>query len=94
MKSSIGWLFTENERKVVEEKTATMMFSAKEAGYKAIYPIGQQFIGFKEAEIELDPASQQFRIKYLGRHKPNKLLEKGKGYWQLIDNQLMTLFTI
>ena len=42
------------------------MFSAK-GGRKAICPLGQRFIGFHEARIELDLARQQFRIKYLGR---------------------------
>ena len=70
------------------------MFSAKEAGYKAIYPLGQRFIGFHEARIELDLARQQFRIKYLGSHTANKLLDAGTGYWHRGQDHVLTIFTL
>lgn len=73
---------------------ADLMFSAKEAGYKAIYPLGQRFIGFHEARIELDMPRQQFRIKYLGSHKPNKLLDAGTGCWHRGQDHVLTIFTL
>ena len=76
------------------EFCADLMFSAKEAGYKAIYPLGQRFIGFHEARIEIDLARQQFRIKYLGSHTANKLLDAGTGYWHLGQGHVLTIFTM
>ncbi len=73
---------------------ATVLFSAKEAGYKAINPIGQKFIGFLEAEIILQPADQTFTIRYLGDHEPNRALESGYGFWREHDGQIMTVFVI
>jgi 4'-phosphopantetheinyl transferase EntD len=90
-------LFTEEETAwlaAAPEFCADLMFSAKEAGYKAIYPLGQQFIGFHEARIEIDLARQQFRIKYLGAHTANKLLDAGTGYWHREQDHVLTIFTL
>ena len=76
------------------DTAAAITFSAKEAGYKAIFPIGGAFIGFQEASIELDWASQQFRIRYHGGHVPNKALESGVGHWRLTNKHVLTFFSI
>ena len=72
----------------------SVAFAAKEAGYKAIYPIGGAYIGFQEASVELDWQSQCFRILYHGDHKANKALEAGVGYWRLIDSYVIVFFAI
>ena len=89
-------LFTASEQRLLAAAPhlATMMFSAKEAGYKAIYPHGEKFIGFQEAEIIPDEATRTFAIRYLGEHAPNELLERGVGRWQAHDDHLLTLFVI
>lgn len=69
-------------------------FSAKEAGYKAIFPIGAAFIGFQEASIQLDWQRQEFRIRYHGAHAPNMALESGLGHWRLLDQHVITFFAI
>ena len=87
-------VFTPNELTKMRTEDAVICFSAKEAGYKAIYPTGLEFIGFQEAEIELDQAKQEFAIRYLGDHKPNKALEQGRGYYQFHHGHVFTLFVI
>lgn len=90
-------LFTDNESNILSalpKEAATVMFSAKEAGYKAVYPTGQQFIGFKEAEIHLEWACQRFEIAYLGDHEPNKALNSGYGFWQVHADHVLTVFFI
>jgi 4'-phosphopantetheinyl transferase EntD len=90
-------LFTEKEAKMLNalpQGAPTVAFSAKESGYKAIYPIGQQFIGFKEAEIDLDWARQRFTIDYVGDHAPNKALNSGQGFWQVHADHVLTVFII
>ncbi len=80
------------------ETAASVLFSAKEAGYKAIYPIGREYIGFMQAEVELssgDGANRgSFRIRYLGDHAPNKALNSGSGYWTIQGQHVMTIFVI
>lgn len=88
-------LFTERELDALsgyDSVADTIMFSAKEAGYKAIYPIGKKFIGFHDAEIELDEASMTFRIRYLGDHKPNEALNDGEGRWSVALDHVFTIF--
>jgi len=95
-------LFTEFEKELISQSNpahsgldaAAIIFSAKEAGYKAIYPLGRKFIGFQEAEILLQPEQQTFSIRYLGKHEPNKALNAGKGYWQIHAGHVLTIFTI
>ena len=88
-------LFTENELKSLRGYNAdadTIMFSAKEAGYKAIFPVGKEFVGFKEAEIDLDEATQTFKIRYIGEHEPNKALNEGEGRWAITLDHVFTIF--
>ena len=67
-------VLTESEHDEVGEDQdhATRIFSAKEAGYKAINPIARRFIGFQEAQVSFQPRdtdSAWFRIQYLGDHE-------------------------
>lgn len=72
----------------------TIMFSAKESGYKAIYPIGKKFIGFQEAEIVLNEDTQTFTIEYRGDHAPNKHLNTGQGFWTVAHDHVFTIFRL
>ena len=69
-------------------------FSAKEAGYKAIYPLVGEFIGFHQASIDLNWEKQEFRIRYHGAHSGNNALESGRGHWRIAGNHVITLFLI
>lgn len=71
-----------------------VMFAAKEAGYKAIYPLVGKYIGFQEAGITLDWKNQEFRICYDGEHAANKALESGLGHWRIAGDHVITLFLI
>jgi 4'-phosphopantetheinyl transferase EntD len=50
-----------------------MIFSAKEAGFKAFYPIEQIFLGYKDAELTWREETQSFAgvlLKGAGKHHP------------------------
>ena len=90
-------VFTKLENRALQtlgEEGATIMFSAKESGYKAVYPIGQSFIGFQEAEITLNEDDCTFSIDYLGDHPPNEALNDGIGYWRVHQDHVLTMFVI
>jgi 4'-phosphopantetheinyl transferase EntD len=44
---------------------AAVLFSAKEAVYKCLYPLVRMWIGFHDVEVELDPASESFQAQLL-----------------------------
>ncbi len=90
-------LFTEAEQARLKSHgfdAATVVFSAKEAGYKSIYPLAQTYIGFQQAEIRLEPDSRSFTIDYIGEHVPNRVLNSGRGYWREHAGHVMTVFVI
>ncbi len=64
-------VFTAAERARVEASTepdlATVLFSAKEAGYKAVNPAVGRYIGFHEAEVDVCWPQRTLRLRYLGR---------------------------
>ena len=94
-------LFTEDELKylrnthlpMAEDLCATVMFSAKEAGYKAVFPINKQFISFQEVTVQITDDGE-FVFNYVGPNHVNKILEQGSGIWRVIDSQILTLFHI
>ena len=48
-----------------------LVFSAKEAFYKCYYPLARTFLGFRDAEIEIDPAQRRFRVRLLRADAPS-----------------------
>ena len=89
-------LFTAAERARTWEdpRQGAVIFSAKEAGYKAINPIAGRCIGFQEVEVALNWRDGTFRIRYLGNWAPNRLLERGIGRFRLCGDQVAALFLI
>ena len=84
------------ERRPAHERDAIaeLVFSAKEAGYKAIYPLAGEYIGFKEADVTLDEARGRFSIRYLGDHQACRMLDSGQGYFARAREHLLSLFVI
>ena len=73
---------------------ATLVFSAKESVYKAIYPQAKLYIGYREVSIELDPDRSVFTAHYTGPNVTNAPLDAGRGHWWLIDDVVLTRFEI
>lgn len=73
---------------------ATLVFSAKESVYKAIYPSAGLYIGYREVTIALDLEAATFTAGYLGDKPVNRPLEGGQGAWGQIGDVLLTRFEI
>ena len=71
-----------------------LLFSAKEAGYKAVNPLVGQFIGFQEAEVDVDWAGRCFKLRYTGDHEPNRIMQQGQGFFCFFERYVFTLFII
>ena len=90
-------LFTEHELsayQAADGRWPGLVFSAKEAGYKAVNPLVGKFIGFHEAEIDIDWQHHTFAIRYVGEHKPNSVLETGEGHFGFFEHYVFSLFII
>jgi 4'-phosphopantetheinyl transferase EntD len=90
-------LFTEAERTFLsgsDPQLAGLLFSAKEAGYKATYPLAQRFIGFQEAEVSVDLGSATFRFTYVGEDAGSRVMEEGEGCFVLSGRYVFTLVVI
>lgn len=90
-------LFTDREQLKLAQLGAdapTIAFSAKEAVYKAAFPLFQRFIGFKEVELDLDLANGTFSATYVGQFEPQKAINTGAGYFVLAEDQLIALYVL
>lgn len=75
----------------IDLRAALAIFSAKESVYKAINPLVDQFIGFREVEVELSDTG--FRVRYVGG-KGLELMERGVGYVAWHADFVATLFVL
>lgn len=92
-----GRLFTGPERERLgdsDSRLGALMFSAKEAGYKAVNPGVGRFIGFHEAEVDVDWQRRQFNLRYVGDHAPNGIMDAGQGVFCLFEQYVLTVFMI
>lgn len=66
-----------------------LLFSAKESVYKAWFPLTRTWLGFEEAEVEIDPVSGAFHARLLkeGRDPAGRPLCGFDGRW-LVDRGL------
>jgi len=73
-----------------------LLFSAKEAVYKAWYPLAERWLGFEDAVLEIDPRGGTFAARLL---VPGPLLggEEVRGFegrWLVRDGLLLTAIAV
>jgi 4'-phosphopantetheinyl transferase EntD len=73
-----------------------LIFSAKEAVYKAWFPLARRRLGFEDAMITVDPPRKVFRTRLLvsGPLVGRKRLTSFKGYWLVRDGLILTAITV
>jgi 4'-phosphopantetheinyl transferase EntD len=90
-------LFTDRELAMLrraDPRQAGLMFSAKESGYKAVHPLVGEFIPFQAAEVDVDWSSSTFRLRYVGDHAANGIMDAGTGRFCFFERYVFTLFMI
>ncbi len=77
---------------------ATLIFSAKEACYKLLFPLFGAFIGFHEVEIEIEPGSLGraglYRAHYLGEDRRHAVLGEATGCYLRMGERWLTCITL
>ena len=71
-----------------------MVFSGKEAIYKAINPMTGEFLGFSDVELEIDPEEGEFRARCRRDLRSSGLVAAGRGYWAVYRAHWLVVFLI
>ncbi len=74
-----------------------LLFSAKEAVYKVWFPMAERWLGFEDAELEIDPTDGRFHARLLvswpqgaGVHRPTSL----QGRWLVRDGLVLSAIAL
>jgi 4'-phosphopantetheinyl transferase EntD len=74
-----------------------LLFSAKEAVYKVWFPIAERWLGFEDAELEIDPAVGSFHARLLvpwpqgaDAHRPTSL----QGRWLVREGLVLSAIVL
>ena len=90
--------FTPSELASINEVTdlevETIIFSAKESIYKAIYFIVQRYVNFKEGELTLNPGNSTFSVSYIGENMMSLRNLETRGYWSVCKDHVLTAVEI
>jgi enterobactin synthetase component D / holo-[acyl-carrier protein] synthase len=90
-RSMIGQLGTS----APDVKWDRVLFSAKEATFKAWFPGGGRLLGFEDAAVRLDPVTQTFDAAFVGSGNTARLLgmEGLAGRWLVRNGLILTAVT-
>jgi 4'-phosphopantetheinyl transferase EntD len=73
-----------------------MLFSAKESVYKAWFPLTRRWLGFEDADVDIDPVNQAFTARLLvdGPVVNGAVLTGFEGRWLVSDGLIVTTIVI
>ncbi|MFT4823321.1 MAG: 4'-phosphopantetheinyl transferase EntD [Halioglobus sp.] len=83
-------ILTKAEQASLGDMDATLIFSAKEAVYKMLFPIVQKYVGFQDVEIRFDLNHSTFTTRYLGENPDCRCVESANGSFMKIDDSWLT----
>lgn len=69
-----------------------LVFSAKEAFYKAYFPVARSFLGFKDVALRFDAEARSFQARLLRDDKPGPRLATGR--YALMAPHVFTAVTL
>lgn len=74
----------------------TLLFSAKEALFKALFPLGRKYIDFKEAVlVDVNQENRTFELKLVSKDPAYQAyLGNYQGQYSIVDNNLVSLILI
>lgn len=72
----------------------TMVFSGKEAIYKAVYPLTGEFLGFRDVELDIDAEAGEFGARCRRGLRSAVPVAAGRGYWAVYRAHWLVVFLI
>jgi 4'-phosphopantetheinyl transferase EntD len=79
-------LLTRVERANLNGIDPTLIFSAKEACYKLLYPIVGEYVDFKAVEVSVNETDRLFSLRYIGSSPANAIVEQATGIYMDLEN--------
>lgn len=93
--AGIPGLFTAAEQQIVRQPYGpAILFSAKEAVYKAVYPQTRTQADFVDVEIDLHLTDRRFAVRYVGPPGKNEIMEQVRGVVTICNDHVLTLAVI
>ena len=87
-------LLTENEISNLGSLDPTLIFSAKEACYKVLYPMIGEYVGFRAVEVLVDENEFTFTARYVGKSTRNAIIDFAKGRFQRFGQYWITCMVL
>ena len=72
-------LLTPNERRRYPNLDPTLVFSAKEACYKFVFPLVGELVDYLDVEVDMHPSLTRFDLRYIGPSTDNAIIETARG---------------
>ena len=79
-------LLTRAEQANLNGIDPTLIFSAKEACYKLLYPIVGEYVDFLAVEVSINETEGLFSARYLGSSRANAIVEQATGIYRQLEN--------
>ena len=90
--------FTSTEISSISQMTEggadSIIFSAKESIYKAIYSIVERYVNFQEVELILSPKNSTFSVSYMGENMSSLRNYETCGYGSVFKGHVLTVVEI
>ncbi|MCK8516792.1 4'-phosphopantetheinyl transferase superfamily protein [Methylonatrum kenyense] len=77
-----------------ESNTLRLVFSAKEAVYKCLYPVCRRLFDFHDIVLAIDFPARSFTAHPQNEMRASEAVERGHGIFESWDGGVMTLFTL
>jgi 4'-phosphopantetheinyl transferase EntD len=75
-------------------ETARLIFSAKEAAYKALWPIAREFLDFHDLELRIDRETSRFMVVSRTAKCPSSLAGRIEGRFTCVNGLFATAATV
>lgn len=85
----LDWIATQDS-----PEWRTALFSAKESIYKAMNPITNEFLGFRDVTLTIDEDALSFTANASKENRAEPYLARARGYFHRIAGHWLTTFVI
>ena len=80
-------ILTVTERRRYPDVDPTLIFSAKEACYKFLFPLVSEYVDYLAIEVDLDLDQGGFKLRYTGKSTQNCIADSAEGTFASIGNR-------